>query len=216
MSRFQTSSIFFKSLGYKNTVLIDPRNGKPYQEGQKKPLLEYLMLFLDGYDFGKQIVGEFTQKTQTVIDPAVLGLLFEKLNGYKDGSYYTPSFITEFMANEAIELGIVQKANEKFGMKKEEEFSSLEDVTNFVGYDKEKRSQLNQLINSFTVCDPSVGSGHFLVSCLNKLLEIKYKCRLIEFNNGKILRKLCTNRELPNIHSLRCECLGFLTSFVSL
>ncbi len=170
-----------------DSVIDDPRYGKKYPPGTQKPLLEYLFDFLEGYDFGKQDIGGFTLKTQTVIDPTVLGLLFEKINGYKDGSYYTPSFITEFMANYSIELGVVRKANELFGMKPDEQFDSVTDVVNYVGRDKEKRNILQTILETFTICDPAVGSGHFLVSCLNKLLQLKYFCSLIKLENGTYL-----------------------------
>jgi len=59
--------------------------------------LEYIFSFLDAFDFsneGKELVRE---KKKTIINASVLGLIFEKINGYKDGSFFTPGFITSFI-----------------------------------------------------------------------------------------------------------------------
>ncbi len=171
---------------YENSVLRTA-SGKRYEKGTKLPTLEYLIRFLNSYDFGKKAEGdEFYTNTQTVINPAVLGLLFEKLNGYKDGSYYTPSFVTEFMADKAIEHGIVHNAEIAFN----ESFKDLNDLKNFVGRDDEKLDKLRDVIDTYRIVDPAVGSGHFLVSCLNKLVKVKYDCRLIKTKSGELLNNL--------------------------
>ncbi|GAA7254340.1 hypothetical protein Kyoto95A_02450 [Helicobacter pylori] len=46
-----------------------------------------------------------------MINPSVLGLVFEKLNGYKEGSFYTPSFITSYMCSESIKTIVLDKFN---------------------------------------------------------------------------------------------------------
>ena len=35
------------------------------------------------------------------------------------------------------------------------------------------REEANKIINELKICDPAVGSGHFLVSCLNEIIAIK-------------------------------------------
>lgn len=40
-----------------------------------------------------------SEESKSLINASVLGLIFEKLNGFKDGSFYTPSFITMYMSN---------------------------------------------------------------------------------------------------------------------
>ena len=65
---------------------------------------DYLIAFLNSYSFSSEI-----SKNDTVIagcdiiDASVLGLIFEKLNGYRDGSFYTPSVITEYMCLKSVE-----------------------------------------------------------------------------------------------------------------
>ncbi|MEP1138995.1 MAG: TaqI-like C-terminal specificity domain-containing protein, partial [Balneola sp.] len=45
--------------------------------------------------------------------------------------------------------------------------------------------EVNAVINSITICDPAVGSGHFLVSCLNELLAIKAELKVLCDVEGK-------------------------------
>ena len=42
-----------------------------------------------------------------------MGLIFEKINGYKDGSFYTPGTITMFMCKETLRKSVVQKFKEE-------------------------------------------------------------------------------------------------------
>ena len=50
-------------------------------------------------------------------------------------------------------------------------------------------SQANQLINNITICDPAVGSGHFLVSALNELIRLKYELGILVDSEGKRIKK---------------------------
>ena len=43
-------------------------------------------------------------------------------------------------------------------------YATLDDVYNAIPRDVD-REIANDIINSLTICDPAVGSGHFLVSC---------------------------------------------------
>lgn len=49
---------------------------------------------------------------------------------------------------------------------------SLTDIYNKIDT-LEQRKKINDIINSITICDPAVGSGHFLVSALNQIIAIK-------------------------------------------
>ena len=95
----------------------------------------------------------------------MLGLIFEKINGYKDGSFYTPGFITMYMCHETITRAVVQKFNDVKGWKCE----TISDIYNEI----EDIKEANRIINSLRICDPAVGSGHFLVSALNEIIAIK-------------------------------------------
>ncbi|MBK7666670.1 MAG: hypothetical protein IPJ32_04575 [Sphingobacteriaceae bacterium] len=51
------------------------------------PTLEYLFKFLDAYNFASEGADEEQEDRKALINAAVLGLIFEKINGYKDGSF---------------------------------------------------------------------------------------------------------------------------------
>ena len=138
------------------------------------PLLEYIINFLNSYDFGLvSDENENTLKGRDIIDAAVLGLIFEKINGYKDGSVYTPSTITEFIAKQAVEYNILNKLNCKHSWKCNDFNELIFQVKTNASLDLYRT--INDEINSITYCDPAVGSGHFLVSVLNRIIASKYE-----------------------------------------
>jgi len=145
-----------------------------YKGIKEQKLLEYLLDFLKSYDFSSHLEhADLKVDNRDIINASVLGLIFEKINGYKDGSVYTPSCITEYMCKGSIEKAVVNKYNEKYFT----ECNTIKDIR----YDlRQNRPQINKqqeisgLINSLRICDPAVGSGHFLVSALNQLLVIKF------------------------------------------
>jgi len=74
--------------------------------------LDYLFQFLDAYDFAGEGSEEIQEENKTLINASVLGLIFEKINGYKDGSFFTPGFITMYMCRETIRRAVIQKFND--------------------------------------------------------------------------------------------------------
>ena len=74
--------------------------------------LDYLFRFLDAYDFSGDGGEDIQEDNKTLINASVLGLIFEKINGYKDGSYFTPGFITMYMCRETIRKAVVEKFRE--------------------------------------------------------------------------------------------------------
>ena len=162
---------------YKKTVLKD---NHAHRKSTDVNMLHYLFEFLDAYDFSSEGSEELVAESKSLINASVLGLIFEKLNGYKEGSFYTPSFITMYMSKETIEKAIIEKFNQAKGWN----CKTLNDV-----YDKiEDKDEANDIIDSLTVCDPAVGSGHFLVSVLNTILRIKSELRILRDENGKTMR----------------------------
>jgi adenine-specific DNA-methyltransferase len=142
--------------------------------------LDYLFAFLNAYDFSSEGAEEIQEDNKTLINASVLGLIFEKINGYKDGSFFTPGFITMYMCRETIRRAVVHKFNEAKGWECKE-YSEL--------YDKiEDKKEANIIINSLKICDPAVGSGHFLVSALNELLAIKSDLKILLDKDGRTLR----------------------------
>ena len=133
----------------------------------KLDFITYLFEFLNSYDFSTAVRKHKDIKNE-LINASVLGLIFEKINGYKDGSYFTPGKITMFMARKAVRKTIVEKFNSVYGW----EVTKIEDIQ-FRIQTLDDAKRVNEVINSLKICDPAVGSGHFLVSVLNELLAIK-------------------------------------------
>ncbi|EQA6208480.1 DUF7149 domain-containing protein [Campylobacter coli] len=174
---------------YKNTVLKDDKcKTKKGQVG----LLEYLFEFLDSFDFGSDDEQSEILSQKELISSSVLGNVFEKLNGYKEGSFYTPSFITSYMCKESITKVVLDKFNAKFDLKATDISELRRDLR------KEDKNAQKELLNSIKICDPAVGSGHFLVSALNVMLSIYDELNLfdeefyLEVQNDEIL---ITNRK---------------------
>ncbi len=172
---------------FKSTVLKDT-NGKKITG--ELDTLNYLFGFLDAYDFSSEGKEAIQDKNKTLINASVLGLIFEKINGYKDGSFFTPSFITMYMSREVLRYAVVQKFNQIKGW----ECKTLNDVYNQI----KNKQEANEIINSLKICDPAVGSGHFLVSILNEIIAIKSELEVLQDKNGKRLKHLIsiTNDEL--------------------
>ncbi|MCC9543053.1 DUF7149 domain-containing protein [Campylobacter jejuni] len=143
---------------YKNTVLKDDKcKAKKGQVG----LLEYLFEFLDSFDFGSDDEQSEILSQKELISSSVLGNVFEKLNGYKEGSFYTPSFITSYMCKESITKVVLDKFNAQFDL-------DAKDISELrKSLRKEDKKAQKELLNSIKICDPAVGSGHFLVSALS-------------------------------------------------
>ncbi|EAL8176786.1 class I SAM-dependent DNA methyltransferase [Campylobacter coli] len=169
---------------YKNTVLKDDKcKTKKGQVG----LLEYLFEFLDSFDFGSDDEQSEILSQKELISSSVLGNVFEKLNGYKEGSFYTPSFITSYMCKESITKVVLDKFNAQFDL-------DAKDISELrKSLRKEDKKAQKELLNSIKICDPAVGSGHFLVSALNVMLSIYDELNLfdeefyLEVQNDEIL-----------------------------
>ncbi len=156
------------------------KKDEKYKKEKALPLLEYLFEFLHAYDFTttpKDIKDNRNTSESRLINPSVLGLVFEKLNGYKEGSFYTPSFITSYMCKESITTIVLDKFNQKYNI----ECEDLKELKNYLknSYKEDKRKEYLQLLLALRICDPAVGSGHFLVSALNEMVWIAFKLGLI-------------------------------------
>ncbi len=170
---------------YKQTILKDA-NGKRLQG--KLSTLDYLFKFLDAYNFatdGTEGIEE-QKEEKTLINASVLGLIFEKINGYKEGSFYTPAYITMYMSKETLRRTVVRKFKEQ----ENDQIKTFEDLKAYTHrlFQTENLKRFNQIINSIRIVDPAVGSGHFLVSALNELIAIKSELKILIDETGIPLR----------------------------
>ncbi|WP_367683610.1 DUF7149 domain-containing protein [Helicobacter pylori] len=164
---------------YKNSVFKKHKDYQKQKDLKPLPLLKYLFEFLCLYKFTttpKDIKDNTNTSESRLINPSVLGLVFEKLNGYKEGSFYTPSFITSYMCKESITTIVLDKFNQTYKI----ECDNLKELKNYLkSYKEDKRKEYLQLLLTLRICDPAVGSGHFLVSALNEMVWIAFKLGLI-------------------------------------
>jgi hypothetical protein len=184
-TEIEHGTLFISNLRDDKTIPIYASTVLKSENGKKLTghlsALEYLFEFLDAYDFSSEGSEEIQEDNKTLINASVLGLIFEKINGYKDGSFFTPGFITMYMCRETIRKAIVQKFNDT----KDWNCKDMDSI-----YDKiEDRQEANTIINSLKICDPAVGSGHFLVSALNEIIAIKNDLKVLQDREGKRLKE---------------------------
>lgn len=175
---FPVSGIRLGNMNIYNRTVLKDGNGR--RTTGRKSALDYLFSFLDAYDFGtnkNQEEETVRIESDKLIDASVLGLIFEKINGYKDGSFFTPGYITEYICNKTLRQAVIDKFNKAKGWK----CKDFEELKERVDYgQREVRTEANKIINSLHICDPAVGSGHFLVSALNEIIAIKSELGVLQ------------------------------------
>ena len=144
--------------------------------------LRYLLEFLDAYDFASEGLEEVQEQSKTLINASVLGLIFEKINGHKDGSVFTPGAVTMYMSREAVQQTVVRRFNEEMNW-------TCKDYDALKNKDIDDITKANAIVDSLRICDPAVGSGHFLVSVLNEIIRTKYDLGILVDKTGKRIKK---------------------------
>ena len=187
-------------------------NGTVLKDGQKPrydklPTLRYLLEFLDAYDFSSEGSEEVQEQAKTLINASVLGLIFEKINGHRDGSVFTPGAVTMYMSREAIQQTVVRRFNEDMGW-------SCKDYEALKNKDIEDYVQANAVIDSLRICDPAVGSGHFLVSVLNEVIYTKYDLGILIDGSGKRIKKQDYSIDIENDELLISDEDGNPVSYI--
>ncbi|MEM2259148.1 MAG: N-6 DNA methylase [Candidatus Thermoplasmatota archaeon] len=113
--------------------------------------------------------------TEGNIDEFVLGAIYEKLITYMErkklGAYYTPEEITSYICKNTINPYLVDRINERFS----EKFESIDQIIEHGN--KEILLYLFERLKEIKICDPAVGSAHFLESAINVLVDIYEKLR---------------------------------------
>ncbi|MBD3323739.1 type II restriction endonuclease, partial [candidate division KSB3 bacterium] len=184
-TELEHQTVFISNLHDARTLPLHPATVLKDATGKKRTgemnTLAYLFEFLDAYDFASEGAEEIQEENKSLINASVLGLIFEKINGYKDGSFFTPGFITMYMCRETLRRAVVQKFNAAKGWA----CQTLDDL-----YDQiDDRQEANAIINRLKICDPAVGSGHFLVSALNELIAIKSELHILQDRSGRRLKE---------------------------
>lgn len=147
------------------------------------------------------------------VDPEMLGKIFERLQPVKDrhskAAYYTPREVVSYMCKESIYKYI---SNNSASVNENPIFIStlIFDHVNLQTYLKDDNfhkfleinaQKIDELLDTFYLCDPAVGSGAFLIGMLHEITEIR--SYLTEFVNSKKtkyeLKKVCIEKNLYGV-----------------
>ena len=209
ISQLERQTIRISSLDNSELPLF---SGTVLKDGQKPryaklPTLRYLLEFLDAYDFASEGTEEVQEQAKTLINASVLGLIFEKINGHRDGSVFTPGAVTMYMSREAIQQTVVCRFNEEMGW-------SCKDYEALKNKDIEDYAHANAIVDSLRICDPAVGSGHFLVSVLNEVIRTKYDLGILIDGSGKRIKKQDYSIDIENDELLVSDEDGNPVSYI--
>ena len=188
---------------YNATVLMEREKRK---EGGVR-FLTYLFDFLSAYDFGIKERGEVDSRR--LIRASVLGSVFERLNGYKEGSFYTPSFITNYICRDSIHRIVVDRFNKDFESNARDIDEVAEDIRRKRrSYERGSTEELDflksikDMILDIRICDPAVGSGYFLISSLNVLLLLFDRLNLFLIDEKLRVKELEKKKNTKEIESI--------------
>ncbi|HPX32845.1 MAG TPA: hypothetical protein PLT36_05010, partial [Erysipelotrichaceae bacterium] len=152
---------------WKNTNFFIPND---YWYSSKE---DGLLNILSHYNF---TVDESNPEEQEVaIDPEMLGKIFESLLDTKNrsslGAFYTPREIVYFMCEESLAARLSKETKLDY-----------HSIANYIRYgDALKETEniqtlakdIDDCISNFTIVDPAVGSGAFLVGMLNQIVKLR-------------------------------------------
>lgn len=145
------------------------------------PVLAYLLAFLDKWNFELDAPAEVQPDNKPGFSVAMLGLIFEKLNGYRTNSVFTPASVVRQVVRDAVRGASLARFNEQFGWT----CTDVADLANQL--DTVPVAKANALINSLRIVDPAVGSGRFLIATLHELIALKAELGLLTDLKGRPL-----------------------------
>lgn len=112
-----------------------------------------------------------------------------------------------YMSREAIQQTVVRRFNEEMEW-------SCKDYEALKNKDIEDYVQANAVIDSLRICDPAVGSGHFLVSVLNEIIRTKYDLGILIDGSGKRIKKQDYSIDIENDELLISDEDGNPVSYI--
>nr|MDO8119654.1 Eco57I restriction-modification methylase domain-containing protein [Candidatus Sigynarchaeota archaeon] len=125
-----------------------------------------------------QLVETSPKESSAGINPAILGYIFEMSCNRKEcGIYYTPAFITDYITRKTVSIYATRSINDHF-------HTAFGDFIGEVLYKTSKTpDELEQVawfyfnvLTSVSICDPSCGSGAFLVEAERVIVDLYQAC----------------------------------------
>ncbi|MFB6234917.1 MAG: Eco57I restriction-modification methylase domain-containing protein [Halopenitus sp.] len=145
-------------------------------------VLESIIDLLERYQFS-------TDGGPTDIDPSVLGNVFEKTINYLTtdpgdqnadlGAYYTPKEITRFSAEETVRPALLERFKQVLQDERDwpepevEQYDTLYELIDGVPGSGDLITRLLSELDEFYVVDPGMGSGHFLTSVVEEIVNVR-------------------------------------------
>jgi len=145
-------------------------------------VLESIIDLLERYQFS-------TDGGPTDIDPSVLGNVFEKTINYLTadpgdqnaelGAYYTPKEITRFSAEETVRPALKDRFAEyltdapEWEEQEPKQYDTLYELIDDLPELKSTIDGLLNEMNEFYIVDPGMGSGHFLTSVIEEVVNVR-------------------------------------------
>lgn len=177
----------YEDIPYLNGGLFRPElNGAPHIDERdfdvRDSVLESIIGLLERYQFS-------TDGGPTDIDPSVLGNVFEKTINYLTadpgdqnadlGAYYTPKEITRFSAEETVRPALMDRFTEfliddrDWPEPEVEQYDTLYELIDGLPQSGDLVTALLSEMDDFYVVDPGMGSGHFLTSVIEELVNVR-------------------------------------------
>jgi hypothetical protein len=145
-------------------------------------VLESIINLLERYEFS-------ADGGPTDIDPSVLGNVFEKTINHLTtdagdqnadlGAYYTPSEITRFSAEETVRPALLERFQHVLQDERDwpapevEQYDTLYELIDGLPGSGDLITSLLSELDEFYVVDPGMGSGHFLTSVVEEIVNIR-------------------------------------------
>lgn len=185
-SRHVKNVDLFADIPYLNGGLFRPKLGDDELDEREfdvaNTVLQEVISLLERYDFS-------AEGGPTDLDPSVLGNVFEKTINYLTtdpgdqnkelGAYYTPKEITRFCAEETVRPAlrerfegwlVEEKGWREAGMEYGTVYELVEDFPEKTSFVTEA---LEEVVDELRVVDPAMGSGHFLTSVLEEIVNVR-------------------------------------------